>query len=233
LSFYLCNLRNLRIILSVDSSRTFIAIELPRALRAKLIEHIQQLRRDVPEARASWSREHNLHLTLKFLGNIPVNEILKLSDAVARAVSGTKRFELTVAGCGAFPPKGRPNVLWIGVSPSRYPGPDHQQLGTSPDVGSSRHPTPDARHPLFLLHSAIENECSKVGFPREQRALHPHLTIARLRRTGGERHLAEAHQRLGFNAETFSVSEVVVFKSELLREGSKHTPISRHALKRN
>jgi 2'-5' RNA ligase len=214
----------------VDSHRTFVAIELPIAVRAKLIEHIQQLRRDVPEARASWSREHNLHLTLKFLGNVPVDEIPTLSDGIAHAIRGIEPFELTVAGCGAFPPKGRPNVLWIGVSPSRYPGPDHQQLGASLDAGPSRHPTPDARHPLFLLHAAIENECSKVGFPREQRALHPHLTIARLRKTGGERRLAEAHQKLGFNAETFSVSEVVVFKSELLREGSKHRPISRHRL---
>jgi 2'-5' RNA ligase len=202
----------------VDIYRTFVAIELPRALRAKLIEHIAQLRRELPEARASWGREHGLHLTLKFLGNVPVGDIPKLSDGVARAVEGIRPFELTVTGCGSFPPRGRPNVLWIGVSLSEHPE-------------FSRHPTPDTQHPLFLLHSAIEEECSKAGFAREQRAFHPHLTIARLRRNGDERRLAEAHQRLEFLPETVSVSGVVVFRSELFPEGSKHTPISRHALK--
>ena len=222
----------------MDTYRTFVAIELPGALRAKLIEYIQQLRRAVPDARASWSREHNLHLTLKFLGSVPVGDMPKLSDAIVAAVSGIESFELTVAGCGVFPPKGRPNVLWIGVLPSERSTHDvfygdfsqHPKPSTEPPE-LSRHPTPDTRHPVFHLHSAIENKCAAAGFVREQRAFHPHLTIARLRKTGDERRLAEAHQKLGFAPETFAVSEVVVFKSELLREGSKHTPISRHALK--
>jgi RNA 2',3'-cyclic 3'-phosphodiesterase len=202
----------------VDSYRTFIAIELPRALRAKLIEHIQQLRQQFPDARASWSREINLHLTLKFLGNVSVSEIPKLSEAVARAVSGMKRFELTVAGCGVFPPRGRPSVLWIG-------------MGThASGVPSSASPLPVSPTPLSVLHSAIEEELATAGFPREPRAFHPHLTIARLRKTGGERRLAEAHKNFGFPPETFSVSEVVVFKSDLLPQGSRHTPISRHPL---
>ena len=189
----------------MDSYRTFIAIELPHALRAKLIEHVVRLRRELPDARATWSREHNLHLTLKFLGNVSVSEIPKLSEAVERAVNGVRPFELTVAGCGLFPPKGRPNVLWIGI-----------------EGGSA----------LTLLYRQIEDECAHAGFTREPRSFHPHLTIARLRKHGSERRLAEAHQKLGFPSETFSVSEVVVFKSELLREGSKHTPISRHALQK-
>ena len=192
--------------------RTFVAIELPDALRARLIEHIQQLRSELPDTRASWSREQNLHLTLKFLGDVSVGEIPNLSNAIARAVSGLKPFELMVAGCGVFPLRGRPNVLWIGVSPSA-------------------HPTSNTQHPISLLHSAIENECAAAGFSREQRAFHPHLTVARLRKTGGERGLAEAHENLGFRPETFPVSEVVVFKSQLLHQGSKHSAISRHALR--
>jgi len=216
----------------VDSYRTFVAIELPRALRVKLVEHIQQLRRAVPDARASWTREHGLHLTLKFLGNIPVGDIPKLSGAIAAAVSGIESFELTIAGCGVFPPRGKPNVLWIGVSPppNSIADTEDRKANTQPPE-FSRHPTPDTRHPLFLLNYAIEDKCAAAGFVREQRAFHPHLTIARLRKAGGERRLAEAHRKLGFTPESFAVYEVVVFKSELLREGSKHTPISRHALK--
>ena len=190
----------------MNTYRTFVAIELPRALRAKVIEHIEQLRRNVPDTRASWSPEHNLHLTLKFLGNVPAMAIPQLSDAIARAVSGVKPFELTVADCGVFPPKGRPNVLWIGVG--------------------------SVERELAQLYQRIEDECCNVGFPREQRAFHPHLTIARLRKHGDERRLAEAHQKLGFNHEAFAVSEIVVFKSELLPQGSKHTPISHHPLQK-
>jgi RNA 2',3'-cyclic 3'-phosphodiesterase len=193
----------------VNSFRTFIAIELPHDLRARVVEHINKLRHEFPDVRASWLRKDNLHLTLKFLGDVPVTEIPKLSDAVARAASGIKPFELTVAGCGAFPPKGRPHVLWIGVG--------------SADA-------PSTASPLSIIHSAIEDQCSKAGFSREQRPFHPHLTIARLRRHGDERRLAEAHQDLGFRPEIFSVSELVVFRSELLREGSKHTVLSRHQL---
>jgi len=213
----------------VETYRAFVAIELPRALRAKVIGHIEQLRRIVPGTRASWSREQNLHLTLKFLGNVPVSEIPKVSHAVARAVTAIEPFLITVAGCGVFPPKGRPNVLWIGVSASPHSRPDKQGLRASLDPGCSGHATPDAQNPLFLLHSAIENECAKAGFPWERRAFHPHLTIARLRKQGDERRLAEAHQKLAFTPETLLVSEVILFKSELLPAGSKHTPISRHA----
>ena len=219
----------------MDSYRTFVAIELPHALRAKLIEHIQQLRREAPDARASWSRENNLHLTLKFLGNIPVSEIRKLSSAVARAVTAVRPFELTVAGCGVFPPKGRPNVLWIGVEDTSAgmlaDDRGHLARASLSEGDDSRHSALSViPSPLATLQSAIEDECSKAGFAHEQRPFHPHLTIARLRKHGDERRLAEAHQKLGFNNETFSVSEVVVFKSELLPQGSKHTPISRHPL---
>ena len=90
----------------------------------------------------------------------------------------------------------------------------------------------DRERKLDELYNRVEDECSKAGFAGEQRPFHPHLTIARLRKHGDERRLAEVHEKLGFAPETFSVSELVVFKSELLREGSKHTPISRHALQK-
>jgi 2'-5' RNA ligase len=211
----------------VDTYRTFIAIELPRALRAKLIEHIAQLRRELPDTRASWSREDNLHLTLKFLGNVPGSEIPKLSAAIARAVSGMKPFELTVASCGVFPPRGRPNVLWIGVEDGSA---GILPAGRGHLARTSLSETILTPSPLALFHQRIEDECANVGFAREPRSFHPHLTIARLRKTGDERRLAEGHKNFAFPPETFSVSEVVVFKSDLLPQGSRHTPISRHPL---
>ncbi|MGQ0762210.1 MAG: RNA 2',3'-cyclic phosphodiesterase [Acidobacteriota bacterium] len=187
----------------MDTFRTFIAIELISEVRARVAEHIAGLRHELPDVRASWSREDNLHLTLKFLGNVPVADIPKVSDAVASATKSAPSFELTFSGCGSFPPHGRPSVLWIGTQASG----------------------------LQALHAAIDQELDAAGFPREARPFHPHLTIARLRHSLGTRPLAELHASLGFAPITFAVSEVVVFRSELLKEGSKHTAISRHALR--
>lgn len=185
-----------------DSFRTFIAIELTNEVRARVAQHIACLRHELPDVRASWSREDNLHLTLKFLGNVPVADIPKVSDAVASATKSAPSFELTFSDCGTFPPHGRPKVLWIGTQASG----------------------------LLELHPAIETGLATGGFPRESRSFHPHLTIARLRNSQGARRLAELHQSLGFAPIAFAVSEVIVFRSELLKQGSQHTAISRHKL---
>ena len=185
-----------------DSLRTFIAIELPADVRARVAQHIACLRHELPDVRASWSREDNLHLTLKFLGNVSVAEIPKVSNAIERATKPVSAFEVTVSGCGVFPPRGRPGVLWLGT----------QAAG------------------LQALHAAIDQELDAAGFPRELRPFHPHLTLARLRQSQGARQLAELHKSLVFAPVEFGVSEVVVFKSELLTQGPRHTAISRHRL---
>lgn len=199
----------------MESFRTFIAIELPPDVRARVAQHIACLRHERPEVRASWSREGNLHLTLKFLGNVSVADIYKVSDAVARATKSAPSFELTFCGCGTFPPQGRPTVLWIGAGSAGIRPPSAQLLSPSD---------------LDRLHNSIENELDTAGFPRDSRPFRPHLTIARLRQSQGARQLADLHKSLGFASIGFDVSEVVVFKSELLTQGSKHTAISRHEL---
>lgn len=197
----------------MDTYRTFIAIEIPPDIRQRIKEHIDQLRAAFPDVRASWTREDNLHLTLKFLGNVPVTSIPALSDAVAEAAHTIDPFELVVSGCGTFPPHGRPKVLWIGCA------------GIPP--ASSLRPLPLA---LSSLHTALEDHCADANFEREPRAYHPHLTIARLRESKESRTLAEHHKQLGFPAQTFTVSELVVFQSELSSKGSKHTALARHEL---
>jgi 2'-5' RNA ligase len=184
--------------------RIFIAIELPSIVRQKLKAHIDGLRSALPDVRASWSHENNLHLTLKFLGDIPVAKVEALAQAAQRAASRVSPFEIIVGGCGAFPPRGQPRVLWVGIE------------------------DPSGR--LALLHRALDDECAKVGFPREQRPFHPHLTIARIRMPHDSRHLAAVHKEMGFEPEAVFASELAVIRSELRSEGSRHTMISRHSL---
>ena len=182
--------------------RVFVAIELPAPVRQKLIEHIDRLRSTMPEVRASWSREENLHLTLKFLGDVPLTNVEGLALAAQRAATKVEPFEMTVGGCGAFPPKGHPRVLWIGIE--------------------------DPSGQLAFLHAALEDDCAKAGFPHEERSFHPHLTIARIRKPHDSRLLAAAHKDMGYERETVRASELIVIRSELRSEGSNHTIISRH-----
>ena len=184
--------------------RVFIAIELPGNVRRCIVEHIEGLRSSMPEVRASWNREDNLHLTLKFLGDIPVANVEQLSAATAIAARKVEPFEIAVEGCGAFPARGQPRVLWIGIA--------------------------DPSGKLSELNRALEDECATAGFAREPRAFQPHLTIARIRQPHGSRQLAARHQEIGFNREIVGLSEMSVIRSELRSEGSKHTVISRHEL---
>jgi 2'-5' RNA ligase len=180
--------------------RVFIAIDLSAAARQKLIDHIDHLRSTVPKARASWSREENLHLTVKFLGDIPVTKVELLSTAASVAASRVEPFEMVVGGCGVFPPKGQPRVLWIGIE--------------------------DGSGGLALLHRALEDECAGAGFPGELRPFHPHLTIARTRKPHDSRRLAAVHMTTGFDRETVSVGNLSVIRSELRSSGARHTIIS-------
>jgi 2'-5' RNA ligase len=184
--------------------RVFCAIALPRELRARVDQRISRLRELVPDAQASWSREQNIHLTLKFLGEIPIARIEEVSSATARATESLSPFEICIEQSGAFPERGTPRVLWLGVR--------------------------DDSGWLAEMQARLERECAKEGFAKEGRPFNPHLTLARLRKPHGARMLANAHEEMIFEPVKVVVSEVLVISSELSGEGSKYTVISTHPL---
>ena len=184
--------------------RVFCAVELPEAVRARLEKHVAQLRKEVPDAAASWSRVENIHLTLKFFGSVEVKRIEKISEAAERVVKQFSTFQIGVGGAGVFPKPSRAQVLWIGVS--------------------------DPSGQLSALQEKFEDECAAEGFAKEDRAYRPHLTIARLRKPEGTRQLADAHLQINFEPVDIELKELVVFRSELSSKGSKYTVISRHEL---
>jgi RNA 2',3'-cyclic 3'-phosphodiesterase len=184
--------------------RLFCAVELPEAMRQRVARHIVRLKEAAPDAQASWSSSENIHLTLKFLGDIPQASVQSLSEAASRAVEGLGPFTIRLEQTGAFPPHGSPRVLWIGVK--------------------------DSEGRLGELYQRLEAESEKAGFPRESRTFHPHLTIARLRKPQHARALASAHQATEFAPEEIAVTELLVIRSELSSAGSKYKRISRHPL---
>ena len=186
-----------------ETWRVFCAIELPTSLREQLAGHISSLR-SATEANASWSSPESIHLTLKFLGEVEVERVARVSSAVAAAVTSLAPFKIRAEGAGAFPPRGAPRVLWIGIN--------------------------DAEGKLVDLHARIEAEFAKAGFPKESRPFRPHLTLARVRKPVGASALAAAHKERPFTPGDITVSELAVIRSELSSRGSKYTTISNHQL---
>ncbi|HEV7859704.1 MAG TPA: RNA 2',3'-cyclic phosphodiesterase [Pyrinomonadaceae bacterium] len=184
--------------------RIFCAVELPAEVRARAAAHIESLRGAMPDVRASWDRAEKLHITVKFMGEIEAARVPSLSQAASRAVACVEPFALAIEGAGAFPAKGPPRVLWLGVT--------------------------DSSGGLASLQTSLEDASSEEGFPREKRPFHPHLTIARPRQPPGARRLAALHQERGFASPPFRVTELLIIRSELGSGGSRYAEISRHGL---
>jgi 2'-5' RNA ligase len=187
-----------------QSFRTFCAVELPSEIRSRIQQHVDRLRASFPDASLSWTRVENIHLTLKFFGNVEQTLIPKIDKAAGLAVKEFQPFEILIAGTGVFPRPKQPRVLWIGVT--------------------------DPENKLAELQRRFEENAAAKGFPKEERAFKPHLTIARVRNPDNAKEVAELNQRLGFPAMTMPVRELVIFRSELSSKGSKYTALSRHKL---
>jgi 2'-5' RNA ligase len=189
--------------------RIFCAVDLPDDVRARAAAHITRLREASNTAslpKISWERAEKLHLTLKFLGELEAARIEALTRAAKRAAESVEAFTVTLAEAGAFPESGNPRVLWLGLR--------------------------DETKHLAALHARLEEECARENFPREARAFHPHITIARIRiPNASARHLAKLHRETGFEPASFRVNELIVMQSQLGTGGSRYTPLSKRELK--
>lgn len=178
-----------------EVARTFICIEIPVSV-AERIDRLQNTLRRI-DAHVSWTRPSNIHLTLKFLGDVEVSRIRRVGDAVERAATGITPFEVEVGGVGCFPSSRSPRALWVGLS-------------VLPE-------------PLKQLYAGIEDELAGEGFPREKRKFSPHLTIGRIRSPHNSAVLAEELLATGFTSERYKATEVIVMRSDLKPTGSLYT----------
>lgn len=184
----------------------FCAFELPETVRSRISQHSRNVREAVPDAAASWSRPENIHLTMKFFGDVNQAKVPVISAAVERVVKEFSPIQIEVGKTGVFPRPSRPQVLWIGVE--------------------------DALGVLSKFQQQLENAFAREGFPKEDRAFHPHLTVARIRKPQNANQLADAHLRMEFSPVDIVLGEITLFRSELSSKGSKYTAISRHRLER-
>jgi 2'-5' RNA ligase len=188
-----------------NTVRTFIAVETSAAVRQRAAELIAVFA--ATEAKVSWVQPQNMHLTLKFLDEVPLNAVPQVSAAVRAAAAAAAPFELEIRTAGAFPNAGRPRTLWLGTG-----------------QGSG---------PLAALHAALESALRPLGFPKEHRRFAAHLTIGRVRGPGPG--LAELGpliaEHADFSAGRFPVAELVLFSSQLTPQGPVYDALSRAALR--
>ena len=181
-----------------DTIRAFIAIELPDEISA-FIRKIQEGLKSYGFI-ARWVRPENIHLTLKFLGDINKEDIKKAGDAIIRAASENASMSLGAKGIGFFPGVKRSRVIWTGIA------------------GQTRE--------LADLHKTLDGKLETIGFPKEKRPFKGHLTIARIKRKIDARRLIDAMKEFGrFESKTFIANEVVLFKSELKPSGAVYTKL--------
>ena len=180
--------------------RTFIAIDLPLPVRNALDEIEKELRKT--EAAVSWVKPDRIHLTLKFLGDVSPERIVDIQAALREVAAGVSTFRLQPMGCGAFPTIKQMRVVWVGLRG------DGEALGK--------------------LQKEVEAATAYLGFKPEDRSFQAHLTLGRVRGKHNQRALREALTALQtFEAEAFDVTELVLYKSELRREGALYTPLFR------
>jgi len=178
--------------------RTFIAVEMPPRVKARAGELIGKLR--AAGADITWVRPEQMHLTLKFLGDVPDTETPDICRVVKEVAAGFEPFEIICRGAGAFPSSREPRTLWIGIE--------------------------DGAEELRRLQAALDEALTvKLGFAKEQRGFHPHLTMGRVKRAapGTRDELAALLDQLGdFDADLAVIDEVVTFASFLDRKGPTH-----------
>lgn len=179
--------------------RLFLALNLPARERQRIHRAVRPLRdEDLP---VRWVEAGNLHLTLKFLGEVRPERQAPVQELVERVAAATAPLTLEVGGFGAFPTLRRPRVLWMGVA-------------ASPE--------------LRCLKQDLEWALADAGFEPETRAFHPHLTLGRANPGGGAgvfRDLDAWLPRLDFRS-AVPVTTVDLMRSQLSREGAKYTVLS-------
>ena len=176
--------------------RLFVAIDPPETVRKDLAA----LPRDVDGAR--WVRAGQLHVTLRFLGDVAAGAVDRLAAALGGVASTA--FSLHASGFGVFPPRGAPRVLWAGLSPAE---------------------------PLRALAAAVNAALAATGLtPPADKPFSPHLTLARLERARPGDVKAWIDARGGFSTVPWAVEAFTLYASRLLPSGAVHTPLARHAL---
>lgn len=181
-----------------DTLRAFIAVELPETALTcalKIQDVLKSLR-----FKMKWIPPENMHLTLKFLGDIHPEDREKIEAAVSDLGGTCGPVSLAVSGMGVFPGVKKARVVWCGLKG---------------DVPS-----------LIQLQHRLDERLTDLGFPKEKRPFKGHLTLARIKGAASPKQLVDAMQAVsGIESAPFQVEAMTLFRSDLRPTGAVYTPL--------
>ena len=180
--------------------RTFVSVSVP-----KEIVNIQSMLKSTVEpkgVKVRWVMNGKMHLTLKFLGNTTQGSIDNLNEALFNAMKSAKVINLSISGTGAFPVKGRPNVLWLGIKG---------------DIDE-----------LKQLTVNINNSLEPLGFITEKRDFLPHVTIARIKSNQKKIPNISNYLNTTFTELPMKIVKISLVQSESFSKGTFYTILGTH-----
>ena len=176
--------------------RAFIALELP----PPVISMLGKVQEDLKSMglRAKWVRPENIHLTLKFIGNINPGDIDIIGGAMMDAVEDFAAIDLVAGGVGVFPGIKRPRVIWVGLG---------GQIQS-----------------LFAMQRVLEDNLAPLGFKKEKRPFKGHLTLGRFRQTVNPNTIRQImREYANLYSEEFTARRIILFKSDLKPTGAVYS----------
>jgi len=180
--------------------RSFVAVEIPAEIQSALARSTAPLQEALPKPLIRWVAPQNVHLTLKFLGDVSPVNLEQLSEALKAEAAAHETFSMSVGGLGAFPTPHRARVVWIGL---------------------------DAPAALMALLRGVEAVAARLGYASESRPFSPHLTIGRVGQNVSGKGFQRIHTVLEEASigtlGTLSVNAVHIFKSDLQPDGAVYS----------
>lgn len=175
--------------------RLFVAIRPPRPIREQLLGIMGGI------SGARWQTDDQLHITLRFIGEVNgrvADDLLSALGAVRHAA-----FEIALNGIGTFDRRGQPEIIWAGLTPQEE---------------------------LKALHKKVDHACVRAGLEPDRRAYHPHITLARLGRSGAGRVDGFVESAGGLRSEPFAATSFALFESALAPAGAVYSLVERFPL---
>jgi 2'-5' RNA ligase len=192
----------------METIRAFIAVPLPSTLLDELGNLQRRLKHRVPDRSVRWVRPEGVHLTLKFLGDTPVDKLPEIKQALAAVARHAPGCTFAVGGLGCFPNPRRPRVVWVGVQ------------------------EPTGR--LAAVQDAIEEVMAPLGYEPEGRGFKPHLTLGRIGRRTSRDDAAQVGEIVA-GTDVGQLLEVAATRIDLIRSvlkpsGAEYTTLAEFPL---
>ena len=182
--------------------RAFIALDLPDSLDGPLTQVSNNLKGKLEGKQIRWVDVPNIHLTMKFLGDVSIKNISMINEIIQSEAASHKQFEISLGGFGIFPNFTRPRVIWVGV---------------------------EAPEELINLQRRINLETTRLGYEPDQRKFNPHVTLGRVSRNANPKEVRSISELLRKHKVGFlgaaRITEVNLFRSDLGTKGAVYTKI--------